>query len=103
MAKPNIRQAIIAQALRDDPVDAKRHTEPRSPAPPPTTAEPSITATRQASRVGKACVAGYYAPEVRRQLRKLSADRDTTIQALLGEAINDLFAKHGLPEIVEPE
>ena len=37
----------------------------------------------------------------RRQLRRLAADRDTTLQALLGEAVNDLFAKHGLPELVE--
>ena len=32
---------------------------------------------------------------------RLAADRDTTLQALLGEAVNDLFAKHGLPELVE--
>ncbi len=57
--------------------------------------------TRQASRVNKASVTGYFAPVVRGQLRKLAADNDTTIQALLGEALNDLFAKHGLPEIVE--
>ena len=43
----------------------------------------------------------YFAPEVRRQLRRLAADRDTTLQALLGEAVNDLFAKHGLPELVK--
>ena len=43
----------------------------------------------------------WFAPAVRRQLRRLAADRDTTLQALLGEAVNDLFAKHGLPELVE--
>ena len=53
------------------------------------------------SRVGKACVTAYFTPAVRRQLRRLAADRDTTLQALLGEAVNDLFAKHGLPELVE--
>ena len=30
-----------------------------------------------------------------------SADRDATLQALPGEAVNDLFAKHGLPELIE--
>ena len=49
--------------------------------------------------MNKASVTGYFAPAVRR----LAADSDTTIQALLGEALNDLFAKHGLPEIVERE
>ena len=53
------------------------------------------------SRAGKASVTAYFAPTVRRQLRRLAADRDTTLQALLGEAVNDLFAKHGLPELVE--
>ena len=32
---------------------------------------------------------------------RLSSDCDTTVQALLGEALNDLFAKHGLPELAE--
>ena len=52
-------------------------------------------------RFAKASVTAYFAPAVRRQLRRLAADRDTTLQALLGEAVNDLFAKHGLPELVE--
>lgn len=44
---------------------------------------------------------GYFAPEIKRQLRMLAAENDTTIQALLGEGLNDLFAKYGKPEIVE--
>ncbi|MCY4230068.1 MAG: hypothetical protein OXF26_04130 [Alphaproteobacteria bacterium] len=43
---------------------------------------------------------GYFDPVVKRQLRVLAAERDTTIQTLLGEALNDLFAKHGKPEVV---
>ena len=46
---------------------------------------------------------GHFAPEVRRQLKRLAADADTTVQALLGEALNDLFAKHGLPELAESD
>ena len=46
---------------------------------------------------------GYFAPEVRRQLKRLAADADSTVQALLGEALNDLFAKHGVAEIAESE
>jgi hypothetical protein len=40
---------------------------------------------------------------VKKQLRILAADRDTTIQDLLAEALNDLFAKHGKPEIAPME
>ena len=51
-------------------------------------------------RKGKSNVTGYFAPEVKRQLRLLAAEQDTTIQNLLAEALNDLFAKNGKPEIV---
>ena len=52
------------------------------------------------SRDGKSNVTGYFDPAVKRQLRILAAERDTTIQALLGEALNDLFAKYRRPEAV---
>ena len=48
-------------------------------------------------------ITGYFAPEVRRQLKRLAVDADTTVQALLAEALNDLFAKRGLPEIAESD
>jgi hypothetical protein len=50
-------------------------------------------------RAQKANVTGYFPPAVKKQLRILAAERDTTIQALLAEAMNDLFAKYGKPEI----
>lgn len=50
-------------------------------------------------RAGKSNVTGYFPPAVKRQLRILAAEQGTTIQDLLGEALNDLFAKHGKPEI----
>ena len=50
-------------------------------------------------RAGKTNVTGYFPPEVKRQLRLLAAEQDTTIQNLLATALNDLFAKHGKPEL----
>ena len=50
-------------------------------------------------RDGKSNVTGYFPPEVKKQLRILAAERSTTIQDLLAEALNDLVAKHGKPEI----
>ena len=87
----DLRQAILDQASRGDAAPAP---EPEPPAHRPGASPPP-------SRAGKASVTAYFAPAVRRQLRRLAADRDTTLQALLGEAVNDLFAKHGLPELVE--
>ena len=46
-------------------------------------------------REGKSNVTGYFPPEVKKQLRLLAAEHDTTIQNLLAEALNDLFAKNG--------
>lgn len=34
-----------------------------------------------------------------KQLRRLAADREATLQDLLTEAVNDLFGKNGLPPI----
>ena len=50
-------------------------------------------------RDGKSNVTGYFPTEVKKQLRILAAERSTTIQDLLAEALNDLFAKNGKPEI----
>ena len=93
MADPtDLRRAILDQASRKE-----------SSVPLPPTPDTRGRDTQQPSRVGKVSVTGYFTPEVRRQLRRLAADRDATIQMLLGEALNDLFAKHGLPEIVPRE
>jgi hypothetical protein len=43
----------------------------------------------------------YISPEARRQIRKLAWERDTTIENLLREALDCLFAKHSLPEIAQ--
>jgi hypothetical protein len=48
-------------------------------------------------------VTGYFPPAAKKQLRLMMAEEDTTIQELLAEALNDLFAKHGKPEIAPRE
>ena len=69
-----------------------------------------LTATTESRRLhfrpgreGKSNVTGYFPPEVKRQLRLLAAEHDTTIQNLLAEALNDLFAKNGRPEVAPLE
>jgi len=47
------------------------------------------------SRQGKKSVTGYFDPAVSQQLKILSAEKCTTIQALLAESLNDLFDKYG--------
>ena len=91
----DLRRAILDQAGRGAAEKRARGAQPEDPAAAAHAAQPG--------RIGKVSVAGYFAPEVRRQLKRLAADADTTVQALLGEALNDLFAKHGVPEIADAD
>jgi len=91
--KPDLRQAIS----RVNP--STRHPEPvEVPVQAKTRTENNIHF--RPSRVGKGNVTGYYPPAVKKQLRFMAAERDTNIQDLVAEALNDLFAKYGKPEIV---
>lgn len=46
------------------------------------------------SRQGKKAIAGHFDPAVSKQLKQLALEQDTTVQALLAEALNDLFEKY---------
>jgi hypothetical protein len=72
--------------------------------PPSPSAGPAGTSEARASelaprprnpREGKKAVVGYFTPAVSRALHQLALDTDSNIQALLGEAIDDLMRKHG--------
>ena len=50
-------------------------------------------------RVGKVNVTGYFDPAVKQSLRLIQAKHpDLTVQDLLAEALNDLFAKYNVPQ-----
>jgi hypothetical protein len=57
--------------------------------PKPETAKPP-------SRVGKRVLSVYLDPLAWKQLRQLALDAETSTQALGEEAVNLLFAKHGI-------
>ena len=83
-------KADPAAALREPPVARVRANDPQEGKGP----------HFRPGRDGKSNVTGYFPSEVKKQLRILAAERSTTIQDLLAEALNDLFAKNGKPEIV---
>ena len=91
----DLRRAILDQAGRSFAHEGARKVAQEDAAPVPSAAQPG--------RAGKVSVTGHFAPEVRRQLKRLAVETDTTVQALLGEALNDLFAKHGLAEIADTD
>lgn len=47
------------------------------------------------SRIGKKQVSAYFGPDTVKQLHLLGIERDATVQALIEEALNDLFRKYG--------
>lgn len=55
--------------------------------------------TQKPSRAGTKLVAGHFDPKVARQIRIIAAEEDTTVQALLEEALNLLFVKKGKSHI----
>jgi hypothetical protein len=94
--RPNLAEvAAAAGSTRKAP---QPETRP-APGPEPEQAAPAHRrASTRAS--GTKQVAAHFPAEVAWQLRELAVERRSTVQALIGEALNDLFQKHGKPEIV---
>ena len=88
-APPSIADAMRRIALADDSALAA-----------PGAALPAVDTGRPASRRGCRVVTAHVDPAVHRQLRILAIRQDTSGQALLLEALGDLFQKYGLPRIV---
>ena len=51
--------------------------------------------TRAKARIGKRALVGYFSPELSRTLNVLATERDTTLQAILGEAIDLWLREQG--------
>ncbi|MGQ3675778.1 ribbon-helix-helix domain-containing protein [Xanthobacter sp. TB0139] len=62
---------------------------------PEVSASVEVEKPKRTSRTGTRLIGGHFPPEVARQLRMLAAEEDTTVQALLEEAIGLLFVKKG--------
>lgn len=58
---------------------------------------------RQANRLGKVNVAAWLHPNFKNSLRLVQARRPGSIQDLMEEALNDLFAKYDVPQVSESE
>ena len=65
------------------------------PQPAPVELVERGASTTAKAREGKKPVMGYFSPEIRRTLHQLALDEGTTIQALLGEALDLLMRARG--------
>ncbi len=71
--------------------------KPVKPAQEPAEEAPSIHA--RPSRKSMKHVGGYFDPAVSKQLREVALNEDSSVQALLGEAIDMLFQSRRKPTI----
>ena len=90
MKKPNSLQAVLAREAAE--------IEPPMPIPAPKP-EPKERFYRP-SRDGRRFLGGHFEPKVVRQVKILAAEDDTTVQALLEEALDLLFVKKGRGTII---
>jgi hypothetical protein len=67
----------------------------------PRNRKPPASKAAVPSRSGRVLVGGHFAPEVQTALKIIAAEERTTVQALLAEAINTVFAKRRKPEIAD--
>ena len=72
-----------------------RHRMPAAERP----AAPKTKTPALKGRGGTSPITVHFPKQVRDQLKILAVQNDTTLHSLVGEAFNDLFAKHGKPEI----
>ena len=90
------KKPSLAESMRN----AVQVSEPASSVAPTlaslSTSAPKVAGSQTATRAGKKKVTAPLAPEDHKRLKRLALDRDATTEALLVEAINDLFAKYGL-------
>ena len=59
------------------------------------------TAIQAPSRRGKKALIGYFDPSVSLQLKQIALEEDSSVQRLLGEAIDLLFQSRGKPTIAQ--
>lgn len=78
---------------RFDAIRSERSRPTAQPISASGTAPP--TPARTPARVGKKAVSGYFTAELSRTIHLLALEQNTSLQALLGEALDDLLRKYG--------
>jgi len=97
--RPSLAESM-RQAAAPDPLPVVAQppaSAPRPVAKPEPTNRPA--GFYAATRAGKKKVTAALNPAAHKQLKGLAVERDATTEALLSEAINDLFTKYGKPSI----
>jgi hypothetical protein len=86
------KKANLAGALAEISGSTRRKPEPEA-------SQQTPQARPQPSREGTSPITVHFPKQVRNQLKIMAVELETTMHNLAAEAFNDLFAKHGKPEI----
>ena len=87
----------IRPPLTHRPAPATQPTpSEREPTPPTQPEKTRGGGYRSPSRVGKRAAVAWLEPEAVKQLNMVAIQRDTEVQKILLEAINEWFARNGL-------
>jgi hypothetical protein len=95
----------LSTALVDAGGGTRRKAGPQPVQEPKPLPKPKANAkaAAQPGRAGTRPITVHYPKQVRDQLKILAVEQETTLQGLVGEAFNMLFAKYGKPEIAPTE
>ena len=89
----NAMQAVLDRAAQSETVPSPLAREPIRKPRARKTPQADAKSFERPSRQNTRLIGGHFPPEISRQLRILAAEDDTTVQALLEEAIDLLLAK----------
>lgn len=99
MARRNSLQAVLERQAKTDAqgFSQSQSETPAAGAPDSETRTVPAAAPKfhRPSREGRKLIAGHFDPKVAKQLKLLAAEEETTVQALLEEALDLLFLKKG--------
>lgn len=88
------KKTSLASALRHSSDSQKESAQAGKAAVKPGEKTPTPS-----NRLGKKSITGWFDADVLKQLKMIGLDKDMSIQQMVGEALNDFFAKNGKPQI----
>ncbi len=95
VAGPQVQPtAIIAREAAPEPSVAVQAPRVKPKPVAVVTPQPVADVTPKA-RDGKTMIAGYFSPQMAKAVKLLAVERDTTVQALIGEGLDAILHKYG--------
>ena len=92
------KKTSLASALRQSS-DSQKEGAKADKAAMQQTEKTRTASPTPSNRLGKKSITGWFDADVLKQLKMIGLDKDMSIHQMVGEALNDFFAKNGKPQI----